>query len=227
MQPSDEPYLLKAVISGSVCAFVAALLNPFDVVKIRMQNNSTQFPWLEKRFTYGIYKLYSAEGISGLCRGMNASILRELFYSSIRMGAYEPIRGLLHSDIDQNTCASPFVKYFSSLLSGGIGAMLANPTDLVKVNFQASMPGKELPYSSTLGAFRYIYSHFGISGLYKGTFITAFRASILNTSQLGSYDTIKNNILITSFHMNDGFYLHLISSLFASIITTTAANPGI
>jgi hypothetical protein len=220
----EETYLSKALLSGFVCAFIASVLNPFDVVKIRMQNNSAEFPWTEKRFIVGIMKLYREEGLQGTCKGMNATILRELLYSSIRMGAYEPIRTLLHPDNSQP--ASPAVKYFSSLLSGGIGATLANPTDLLKVNFQALMPGKHLPYTSTFGGFLYIFKNQGFLGLYKGTLVTAFRASILNTSQLGSYDIIKNNILRRHFDMDDGLQLHLVSSLLASVITTTAANPG-
>lgn len=35
-----EPYIFKALLSGGVCAFVTAFLNPIDVTKIRMQNQN-------------------------------------------------------------------------------------------------------------------------------------------------------------------------------------------
>jgi hypothetical protein len=224
---AQESYLSKALISGTVCAIVAAFLNPFDVVKIRIQNNSPSHPWPERRMLLGLIKLWEVEGIVGWTRGINASILRELFYSSIRIGAYEPILHFLHSD--QETIASPMVKYLSGLFSGGIGSALANPTDLVKVNFQAYIPGGHsppLPYSSTLGAFRYLHRQGGIKGMYKGWAITSARSAILTSAQIGSYDTIKNNILKQHFHLKDGYGLHFVASMLAGLITTTAANPS-
>mmetsp|Transcript_18318 Transcript_18318/g.26714 ORF Transcript_18318/g.26714 Transcript_18318/m.26714 type:complete len:218 (+) Transcript_18318:159-812(+) len=137
--PRSESYVVKALLSGSVCAFVAALVNPLDVVKIRMQNQSLSSPWPEKTMISGLIRIYRDEGIRGWCRGVNASILRELFYSSIRIGAYEPILLLLSKGNDE--LPSPAAKFASGLLSGGIGSALGNPTDLVKINFQALLPG--------------------------------------------------------------------------------------
>ena len=37
----SDSFLLKAVISGQVCAVVSAALNGFDVTKIRMQNQGS------------------------------------------------------------------------------------------------------------------------------------------------------------------------------------------
>jgi solute carrier family 25 (mitochondrial carrier), member 14/30 len=236
----DESYLSKALISGTVCAFIASLLNPFDVVKIRIQNNSPLFPWPEKRMIQGLIRLWKMEGIQGWCRGVNASILRELLYSSIRIGAYEPILHLLYpfthtsvgssgsSSPSNSQYASPLLKYFCGLLSGGIGSALANPTDLVKVQFQAHIPNTSppLPFTTTLNAFHYLLMNHGVSGLYKGWMITSTRSAILTSAQIGSYDTIKNNILRKEFQFQDGYSLHFISAMLTGLITTTAANPG-
>ena len=35
--PRSESYVVKALLSGSVCAFVAALVNPLDVVKVTLR----------------------------------------------------------------------------------------------------------------------------------------------------------------------------------------------
>jgi hypothetical protein len=59
--------------------------------------------------------------------GVEASMLREISYSSIRMGLYEPIRSVLSSSAEEEAVhASPLVKFLSALLSGGIGSALAN-----------------------------------------------------------------------------------------------------
>jgi hypothetical protein len=221
---ADESYLLKAVIAGWACAIAGAILNPLDVVKIRMQNHSIQSPWPEKSFLLGLQKLYEVEGISGLMRGLNATILRELLYSTIRIGAYEPILHTLNYDGNQQY-PSPVIKYSASLLSGAIGAILANPTDLIKVTFQAQLPSQILPFRTSLGACLHIYQRNGLPGLWRGCLPTMARAAVVTSAQVGSYDSIKNNLLKRYFQMKDGIPLHFACSLLAGIITTTASNP--
>lgn len=80
---SSVAYAKKAVLAGSVCAFVAAILNPFDVVKVRMQLPGNLWP--EKNLPRGLFQLVKEEGLKGCARGVEATILRELFYSSFRM----------------------------------------------------------------------------------------------------------------------------------------------
>lgn len=65
----------------------------------------------------------------------------------------------------------------------------------------------------------------GIAGLYKGWQATSARAAVLTSAQLGSYDTVKNNIAIKLFKLEEGVTLHLATSIIAAIFTTTASNP--
>lgn len=190
-----------------------------------MQNNSPQYPWPERSFLVGLKKLYQNEGLLGYTRGLNATILRELLYSTIRIGAYEPILHFINYGGDQQY-PSPLVKYGASLLSGAIGAAIANPTDLIKVTFQARLPSQSLPYTTSIGACLYIYQQHGLLGLWRGCLPTVMRAAVVTSAQLGSYDSIKNNILKRYFHIQDGLQLHFTCSLLAGIITTTASNPG-
>ena len=60
--------------------------------------------------------------------------MREGIYSTFRLGAYEPVKGLLAgSKID-----IPFwKKVMAGAITGAIGSALANPVDLVKIRMQA------------------------------------------------------------------------------------------
>jgi Mitochondrial carrier protein len=257
---TSKDIVIKALIAGHVCAFVSAFVNPLDVTKIRLQNQNTAGTAAHyKGMISGALVILREEGLRGWCKGLTASMLREISYSSVRIGAYEPIRAvlsrylsydfsisiLLNTDnkihvnemanrgadgsqvkIDNRSrTTSPLVKFSAALMSGGVGAAMANPLDLIKTRFQATLPGQPLPYRSTLRAFVDIYAKEGLSGLYRGWMVTSFRAAILTSAQLGSYDTIKNNILINVFQMNEGFPLHLCASMASGLITTTAANP--
>lgn len=221
--PQEENFLIKALIAGHCCAVVAAMLNPFDVAKIRLQNQSSS-----KQYTgmlQAIRTIARQEGIRGLSAGVTASMIREILYSSVRIGGYEPIRKYLAPLGTNPADTSPFVKFFSALVSGGVGAAIVNPFDLVKTRFQSILPGEVPPYRHTFHALSAIFGQSKLTGLYKGWHVTSSRAAVLTSSQLGSYDAIKHNLLMNIFGMQDGIYLHLISSMCAGLITTTATNP--
>jgi hypothetical protein len=220
--PQGDQFLAKAGIAGTVGAFVAASLNGIDVTKIRMQNQKTI---IYDGLVSGMKKIYREEGIHGLAKGVEASMLREITYSSIRIGGYEPIRKALSYDSEDPSNTSPLVKFFSALISGGVGSALANPLDLIKTRFQATLADESLPYRNTAHALRTIYLSQGLGGLYRGWAVTSARAAVLTSAQLGSYDSIKHNLLIKVFGLKEGFILHLSCSMVAGIITTTAANP--
>lgn len=210
----------KSLIGGSACALSSSILNPMDVVKTRMQNVATK-----STFLVNAVNIVRAEGILGLYRGLPASIIREMTYSTMRFGAYDPILRQITSTFNRST-PIPADKYAAALLSGAMGAAFANPTDLVKVKFQAQLPNEVLPYRTTLGAFIYIFRTAGLKGLYKGGSTTTARAALLTSAQLGSYDTIKSDVLKKHFPVHEGIGLHFAASMLTGIITTTVSNPS-
>lgn len=98
--------------------------------------------------------------------------------------------------------------------------------DLMKTRFQSALPGQPRPYPSTLAGLRTVFlQEGGLRGLYRGWAVTSARAAVLTSAQLGSYDSIKHNVLMDYVGMREGFALHLAASMSAGLITTTAANP--
>lgn len=228
-QDSVSDTLAKAWIAGVACAIISSFLNPLDVTKVRMQNQSDLLSLEQKKYKTVIQSarlLLREEGFAGLMRGVTPSIFRELTYSSVRIGAYEPIRFSLHEATGSSS--SPILKFLSALCSGFIGSYIANPFDLIKTRFQALLPhersvgGKSV---TMVGAMASVIRSEGVSGLYKGWQPTTLRAAVVTSAQLGSYDSIKNNLLIDVFHIQNGLQLHILASLAAGLITTTAANP--
>ena len=65
--------------------------------------------------------------------------------------------------------ASPVLKYATGLITGGFGSAMANPFDLVKTRFQATLPEDPIPYNnSVMKAFNDIAVEEGVyKGLYK------------------------------------------------------------
>jgi len=213
----------KTLISGAVCASASAILNPLDVTKIRLQNQKSG----NIKYTgmiQGSLLILKEEGLlRGWGKGMEPSMCRELFYSSLRLGLYEPIKVALGGGDGKEI--SFIVKYLSALFAGFFGAAVANPFDLIKTRFQAVLPTEVKPYKNTFHGVMSIYNSNGLGGLYKGWVVTSSRAAILTSAQLGSYDSIKNNIIKKYFNIEEGILLHFGSSMLAGLITTTATNP--
>lgn len=168
--------------------------------------------------------IWVEEGVAGYYRGITASMMRELSYSSLRMGLYEPARHLIVGDETKSGHEIKlWQKIAAGLISGAVGSSIANPTDLVKIRFQSWMPGQPRPYKHTIDAFVTIYKDAGLSGLYRGVSATAARAAVLTSAQLSSYDETK--WIMRRWGFADGYLVHLTAAVVAGLVTTTATSP--
>lgn len=233
---SSDSITQKCMAAGIACGISGFLTNPCDVVKIRNQ----QFGGEKYGKFFSTFKIIYQEehGIRGLLKGAKPTVLRELTYSSFRLGMYEPIKDCVTfvvvgsekgSGKTQSQTQNPIVKWLSAFLSGGIGSALFNPVDLVKVRFQSNLPGTKMPYNGSIfQAFRTILKEEGLKkGLYKGSTATVVRAAFLTSGQLGTYDVFKNNLLVSKLNFNkDKITTHLLASLLASFVATTICNPA-
>lgn len=167
--------------------------------------------------------ILATEGIPGLFRGITPSMLREASYSSIRMGLYEPARQFVAPNTPISEI-SLWQKIVAGFFSGGVGSAIANPTDLIKIRFQARRPDQPKIYKHTLDAFTSIYRNQGLKGLYKGVGPTTLRAAVLTSAQLSSYDHTK--VVLRRLNIiPDGPYIHFIASVVSGLVTTTATSP--
>jgi len=209
---------------GVGCGISGFITNPCDVIKIRNQQYGGA---LYGSFSGTFRQIIKDEGAQGLLKGAKASVLRETTYSSIRMGFYEPIKFALLATVVTDE-KSPFLKWSSAFLSGAIGSAIFNPVDLIKVRFQSQLPADKVPYDGKIiMAFKTIYQDRGFKGLYAGTSATVIRAAFLTSAQLGTYDIVKNNLLVGVFGFDrDANSTHFVGSLITSIAATTAANPA-
>jgi len=214
-----------------------------DVIKVRNQQYTSSTKYATFRST--AKTILKEESITGFFKGAIASILRECTYSALRMGLYEPVKCkysellIIHrdgdTDIDDGAAfTSPLIKILSSFTSGAISSAIFNPIDVIKVRLQSSSSGGGLknkpatpPYTSISNAFYTIYTQKGIQGLYIGTSATVTRAAFLTCAELGSYDIMKNNILVPIFgYDKEANQTHFMASFIASLFATTIANPA-
>jgi len=222
--------ILRGGTGGLANAISMLFTNPLDVLKIRFQTSETAAIRLRNQSMWDkAVSIVRAEGLRGLWKGISISVLRELTFSSGRVGLYEPCKSLLTPSGQDDI--SGIRKLLAGLLSGASSAAICNPTDVIKIRFQGdpSPAGQPRRYSSLRSAFVTIWRNEGLrNGLYKGVFTTTARSAVLSATQLASYDTFKHNIFLKYFpHIftSDGFPLHFCSSIVAGIMTTLTSNP--
>ncbi|XP_067943891.1 mitochondrial substrate carrier family protein ucpB-like [Watersipora subatra] len=208
----------------------ATVTNPIDVIKTRLQldNELTAKSGAAKKYQglfRGTARIVAEEGFLGLYKGWGASMLREGSYSTIRLGAYEPLKSKLGATDPSHTPL--WKKITAGATSGAVGSVIANPTDLVKVRLQAQgklEPGTELRHSGVFSAFSDIIKHQGVRGLWTGCGPTVCRAMILTATQIPTYDHVKHTLLNHAI-MEEGVPLHIVSSMAAGLMCAITTSP--
>uniref|UniRef100_A0A6I8P477 Uncoupling protein 3 n=1 Tax=Ornithorhynchus anatinus TaxID=9258 RepID=A0A6I8P477_ORNAN len=118
------------------------------------------------------------------------------------------------------------VRLLAGCTTGAMAVTCAQPTDVVKVRFQACVqlePGSR-KYSGTVDAYRTIAREEGVRGLWKGTVPNITRNAIVNCAEMVTYDLIKESL--TDHHlMTDDFPCHFVSAFGAGFCATVVASP--
>ena len=126
-----------------------------DVIKVRLQlqgqlaktsltNMYGANPY--QGFFHAGIKIFREEGyFGGLMKGYDQlkplftsrftpSMIRELTYSSMRMGLYDPVKSLLAPNATSKDDFTLVQKVAAGAISGGVGSAFVNPMDLLKVD---------------------------------------------------------------------------------------------
>lgn len=171
------------------------------------------------------------EGPLALYRGISAASLRELSYSSLRFGLYEPIKQLLGAK-DPKT--APFYKkVLAGLSAGAFAAAVASPTDLLKIRMQ-SETGRA---RSLLEHARDIASDRGaqttsqsVANFYRGVTTTITRAALIGGTKMATYDQTKT-VLRQQMRWRDEvpserYSLQFCASVTAGLAIALASSPA-
>jgi hypothetical protein len=232
--------------AGPGCALANGMLNGFETTKVKLQLHCPLNPVYHRPTTAGVMKQIIKE--DGLVRGLmtpglSASLTRSMVYGAYRVGLYSTTRdALAPKDGTPPTLAH---RMASGMFTGGIGAMLTCPLDVVRTRMQADAgtivngryitglrTGKAVRYDNMVRTIWLIIEQEGLRhGLYRGASVTVARASLLNGAQLASYDTLKSLMNNNNDNKSDNSYwtegplLHIFCALCSGIIAQTVVMP--
>ncbi|XP_061236797.1 putative mitochondrial transporter UCP3 isoform X1 [Bos javanicus] len=214
LQPSERPptTAVKFLAAGTAACFADLLTFPLDTAKVRLQiQGENQVALAARSAQYRgvlgtILTMVRTEGPRSLYSGLVAGLQRQMSFASIRIGLYDSVKqfytpkGSDHSSI--------ITRILAGCTTGAMAVTCAQPTDVVKIRFQASMhtgPGGNRKYSGTMDAYRTIAREEGVRGLWKGILPNITRNAIVNCGEMVTYDIIKEKLL--DYHLLTAQYL--------------------
>ncbi len=126
---SLEPFFIGG-LSGMTAT---CLIQPIDMVKVRIQIKSEASPGGVSALAV-VKETYAAGGLKTFYKGIDAALLRQLFYTTTRLGVYRS----LYTQIKSRQGSEPtlFQKAGCSVAAGFVGSIIGNPADLVLVRMQ-------------------------------------------------------------------------------------------
>ncbi|PKK72297.1 mitochondrial carrier [Rhizophagus irregularis] len=216
-----ENFALSALAPSMAVVFTL----PFDTVKVRMQlqgevrimkdaTGKTVRVAAEKVYKSSfdcLWKTFKYEGIRGLEKGLVPSILKESSKNVFRLGLYDPILSVLHpkNDATSSSSAPAWKRMLAGGICGALGAVSANPFELVKTRLQTLR--------------QIMTKEGGVPGLYRGSMISVYRGILGSAANLSSYTMLRDYALREGY--SEGVPLDMGCSLISAFVSVVFMNP--
>lgn len=143
----------KIGLAGFSNMFASTFTNPMDLVKVRQQLQNAHNPTSSSTTFWGkvLVRMVREEGILSIYKGLGPSLMREASYSGLRMGAYDGFKGLILGVVPAKAGEKDGfgVKLGAGLMSGMLGAGVANPADVVSSRERRETRTSNSPPSSS------------------------------------------------------------------------------
>jgi len=174
--PSNPSYLVNIAAGGTGGVLSALLASPLFLVKTRLQSYTSHeasrvgHQHYYKHTFHALSSIFKADGIKGLYRGVDASMLRTGVGSSVQLPMYDFVKQRL---IQVGKLENGMLCHgLSSLISGLFVCLVMNPFDIISTRMfnQATDPttGRGSLYRSPLDCFLKTVKAEGVAALYKG-----------------------------------------------------------
>ncbi|KAG9480109.1 mitochondrial brown fat uncoupling protein 1 [Eleutherodactylus coqui] len=231
LRPSDVPPTpaVKFIGAGTAACIADLFTFPLDTAKVRLQiqgesAGSGAVNAIRYKGVFGtITTIVKTEGPRSLYNGLVAGLQRQMSFASIRIGLYDTVKLFYTNGKEKAGIGS---RILAGCTTGALAVTVAQPTDVVKVRFQAqiTLQGVKKRYNGTMDAYKTIAREEGMRGLWKGTFPNVTRNAIVNCTELVTYDLIKESLLQYKL-LTDNLPCHFVSAFGAGFCTTVIASP--
>ncbi|XP_018563241.1 mitochondrial uncoupling protein Bmcp [Anoplophora glabripennis] len=215
----------RPFIYGGIASCVAEFGTfPIDTTKTRLQIQGQKLDKKHAKVKYSgmidcFFKTARQEGFASLYSGIWPAVLRQATYGTIKFGTYYSLKSIILEH--NNGKESISVNVACAVIAGAFSSAIANPTDVLKVRMQVAGTNGNANIG-LVDCFKDVYTHEGISGLWRGVNPTAQRAAVIAAIELPVYDLCKSRLMNL---LGDNASNHFISSLVASLGSAVGSTP--
>ncbi|KAI8323166.1 carrier protein [Martensiomyces pterosporus] len=157
-------HALAAGAAGGVATIVSdALMNPFDVIKQRMQLAGSGY----RNIFDCAAKVFRSEGMRAFYVSYPTTLIMNIPFQSIQFGCYD----LFRRTLNPSGAYSPMTHVVAGGMAGAVAAALTTPIDCCKTLLQtrgASVDPEVRAASSMLTSAKIIYKQQGVAGFFRG-----------------------------------------------------------
>lgn len=155
---------LSAGLGAGVCEAIFAV-TPMETVKVKFINDQRSANPKFKGFFHGVSQIVKAEGMSGVYKGLTATILKQGSNQAIRFYVMESLKDVYKGDDPDKHVPKLMVGAFGAV--AGAASVFGNtPLDVVKTRMQGLEAAR---YKNTLDCAVKIWKNEGPAAFYKGT----------------------------------------------------------
>ncbi|KAM9032713.1 mitochondrial uncoupling protein 2 [Sarcophilus harrisii] len=230
-KPTDVPptATVKFLGAGTAACIADLITFPLDTAKVRLQIQGESQGAIRASTTAQyrgvmgtILTMVKTEGPGSLYNGLVAGLQRQMSFASVRIGLYDSVKQFYTKGSEHTSIGS---RLLAGCTTGALAVAVAQPTDVVKVRFQAqARGGSSRRYQGTVDAYKTIAREEGLRGLWRGTSPNIARNAIVNCAELVTYDLIKD-ALLKAHLMTDDLPCHFTSAFGAGFCATIIASP--
>ncbi|TFK71610.1 mitochondrial carrier [Pluteus cervinus] len=160
---AGNQWVATSLAGGSATIASDALMNPFDVIKQRMQMHKSEFRsvWTCARV------VYRTEGLSAFYVSYPTTLAISIPFNAIQFTVYEHVKRFMNPTHEY----SPTSHIVAGAVAGAVAAAVTTPLDVAKTILQTRGTSSEADIRNVRGmadAFRVIWNRDGLRGLSRG-----------------------------------------------------------
>lgn len=202
-QANKNPFkfFLGSLLAGGIAGSISMVfVYPLDFARTRLaadlgrERTDRQFAGLSDCMK----QIYKSDGIVGLYRGFQISVIGIFVYRAFYFGGYDTGKRLVFGE-DPNNQPSRILKFFFAQFVVSTSETISYPLDTVRRRLMLQSGKKEMTYSGTTDCFNKIYAKEGINGFFKGNISNIWR-SVGSSLVLVFYDDLQKIMGVKKVH---------------------------
>jgi solute carrier family 25 oxoglutarate transporter 11 len=218
--PQLSPTTVNFATAGIGGMMGWTVVHPFNTICIQMNLASASAVEKTQSFSSFASTVVREKGFKSLYTGLSAGLLRQLFYTTSRLGLFE----LFRDEVAKYRKTDIWSRLATGVVSGGMAALISCPAEvtLVRISNDCALPAeRRRNYTGVLNAFSRIMTEEGFKTFFSGCGPLVNRAMLVGAIQVGTYDQFRETFREygVTHEFTNVLYASMTSGLLLSVLS--------